>query len=138
MGEFDEMNRQVIAEFRANGGKVGGFFANADIVLLHSKGAKSGKEYLNPLMAMPVGDDMAIIASMGGAPRNPDWYYNVKANPDVTVEYGTETYRATAVEVTGEERDRIFTAVKTKFSNFAEYEAKTTRTIPVVLLKRAS
>ena len=140
MGEFDDMNREVLAEFRANGGKVekaaSGFFANAWIVVVHSKGAKSGQERLNPLMALPVGDNFAIFASKGGAPTHPDWYYNLKANPDITYDYLTDTYKAKAVEVTGEERDRIYTEMKTRFPNFAEYEAATTRTIPVFVLER--
>ena len=136
MSEFADFNQKVIEEFRANDGKVGGMFDGATIVLLGTTGAKSGKARLNPLMARREGDDLLIFASMAGAPRNPDWYYNLKANPQVNVEVGTESYAAEAVEVAGAERDRVYSQMASDYPQFAEYEQKTDRTIPVVALKR--
>jgi deazaflavin-dependent oxidoreductase (nitroreductase family) len=134
--DFNEWNTQIIAEFRANEGKVGGQFEGAPLLLLHSTGAKSGKERVNPLMPRIDGERMFVFASMAGAPRNPDWYYNVKANPEVEVELGTETFSATAQEVVGRERDEVYAAMAAQFQNFAEYEQMTDRTIPVVELVR--
>jgi deazaflavin-dependent oxidoreductase (nitroreductase family) len=132
-------NQQIIEEFRANGGKVGGPFEGAPMLLLHHRGAKTGTERVNPLMYQDLGDgSVAIFASKGGAPTNPDWYYNVVANPSTQIEIGTET-RDVVARVAGEEdRERIWTAQKQAYPNFAEYE-KTAggRTIPVVVLDRA-
>lgn len=136
MSDFEEMNKQVIEEFRANDGTVGGYFENMPVALIHTTGAKSGKERINPVCPWVEGDDFYIFASMAGAPRNPDWYYNLKANPELGVEWGTESFRAEAVEVTGSERDRIYAAMAAAHENFAEYEQQTDRTIPVVALKR--
>lgn len=136
--DFNEWNKAVIAEFRANGGKCGGMFEGADMLLLHTKGAKSGLERINPLVYLPDGDRMVIFASKGGMPDNPDWYYNLRKNPGVTVEVGTETVAATATEVTGEERDRLYAEQVTRFASFGEYEEKTAgiRVIPVIALTR--
>jgi len=132
-------NQQIIEEFRANGGKVGGPFEGAPMLLLHHRGAKTGTERVNPLMYQDLGNgSVAIFASKGGAPTNPDWYYNVVANPSTQIEIGTET-RDVVARVAGEEdRERIWTAQKQAYPNFAEYE-KTAggRTIPVVVLDRA-
>ena len=136
MSDFAELNQKVIDEFRANDGKVGGMFEGATIVLLSTTGAKSGETRINPLAGRMDHGHMHVFASMAGAPRNPDWYYNLKANPEVTVEVGTESYAAEAVEVTGAERDRIYAEMAAASPQFAEYEQKTDRTIPVVALKR--
>lgn len=136
--DFNEWNKAIIAEFRANEGRVGGQFEGTPIVLLSTTGAKSGKTRVNPLVAAVRDDDLHVFASMGGAPRNPDWYHNLVANPSVTVEYGTETFEATAVEVKGAERDAIWAEHAAKFPNFAEYaeQTKGIRTIPVIELRR--
>jgi deazaflavin-dependent oxidoreductase (nitroreductase family) len=135
--DFKEWNKAVIAEFRANGGKVGGDIAHLDVLLLHTTGAKSGAERINPLAYLKEGDTHYVFASMGGAPRDPDWYHNVLANPAVGVEVGTERFDATASEVTGAERDRIYAQVAAKWPQFADYEKATDRVIPVVALTRA-
>ncbi len=140
MSEFDEMNRQVIEEFRAKGGVVdeaaGGYFKGKPMMIVHTTGARTGAERVNPLMYLEEGDRRFVFASNGGAPTNPDWYYNLKAHPGVNVEIGTESYQATASEVMGAERDRIYAAMADRFPQFAEYEEKTTRTIPAVALER--
>lgn len=135
----NDWNQRIIAEFRANGGKVGGPFANATLLLLHHKGAKSGQMRVNPLAYLQVGPhSYAIFASKAGAPTNPDWYYNLLANPDATVEIGTETFPVKARVAQGEERNRIWTRQKERAPGFAEYEKKTTRQIPVIILERDS
>ena len=132
----EERNRRVIDEFRANAGKVGGPFEGRDMIVLHTKGAKSGQPRVTPLVYMKDGDRYLIVASMGGAPTNPAWYHNLVANPDVTVEVGTEKFRAKATVLKGEERDRSFAAIVEKMPFFGDYQKKTTRTIPVVALER--
>jgi len=134
----NDFNANIINEFRANGGKVGGPFEGAPMVLISTTGAKSGQRRTNPLVYTTDGDRVVVVASKGGAPSNPDWYYNLKANPDVTVEIGEETFEATAEEVTGDERDRLFNAQADVMPGFKEYEAKTTRRIPVFVLNRKS
>jgi deazaflavin-dependent oxidoreductase (nitroreductase family) len=129
-----DWNDKVIEEFRGNAGKVGGPFEGAPIVLLTTKGRKTGRERTNPLMYQPDDGRILVFASKGGAPEHPDWYTNLLANPDVTVEVGTDRYEARATEVTGEERDRIYSKQASQFPNFAEYQAKTDRTIPVVAI----
>ncbi|HUS17704.1 MAG TPA: nitroreductase family deazaflavin-dependent oxidoreductase [Chloroflexia bacterium] len=131
-------NHAIIEEFHANGGKVGGPFANADLLLLTTTGAKSGRRLTAPLMYNTDGDRILVFASKGGAPSHPDWYHNIKANPRVTVEVGTEQFEAQAVEVTGEERDRLYARHAEKYPQFGEYEKKTTRKIPVFALERIS
>jgi deazaflavin-dependent oxidoreductase (nitroreductase family) len=130
------MNHGIIEEFRANAGVVGGFFEGKPVLLLHHKGAKTGTERVNPLMYNTENGRVAIFASMGGAPKNPDWYHNLVANPGAEVEVGTERYAVVATEVTGEERTRIWDRQKAEYPQFAEYEAKTERTIPVIVLDR--
>ena len=135
--DFNEWNKAIIKEFRENAGKVGGDFEGAPLLILHTTGAKSGKERENPLMYLPDGDDTYVFASKAGMPTNPDWYHNLVANPQVKVEVGTETYDATARVLEGDERDRIWTEQKQRFPQFAEYEKTATRTIPVIALDRA-
>jgi len=134
----NDWNKTVIEEFRSNDGVVGGQFEGAPVLLLHTKGAKSGKERINPMMYLDYEGKRYIFASYAGAPTNPDWYHNLVANPDVTVEAGTETYEATATPVSLEERDRIYPVQAALFANFAEYETQTTRKIPVVELTAKS
>ena len=134
---MNDYNTQIIEEFRANEGKVGGDFEGAPLLLLHSTGAKSGAERINPVMYRPVGDALAVFASKAGADTNPDWFHNVKAHPDVEVEVGTETRQLRARVAEGTERDGIWEAQKADWSGFADYESKTDRVIPVVILESA-
>jgi deazaflavin-dependent oxidoreductase (nitroreductase family) len=136
MTERQKFNQKVIEEFRANGGKVGPPFAGAPMVLLTVKGAKSGKMYTTPLVYSRDGDRYVLIASMAGAPNNPDWYHNIKANPLVTLEIGTEKFQAKATITSGAERERLFNAQAAMMPVFNEYKAKTTRVIPVFALER--
>jgi deazaflavin-dependent oxidoreductase (nitroreductase family) len=129
-----DFNAQIIHEFRANEGRVGGMFENMPLLLLHHTGAKSGTTYVNPLAYMRDGDRYVIFASKGGAPDNPGWYYNLKAHPDTTIEVGTETSEVLAREAQGEERDRLFTAQADRSPQFAEYQANAGRVIPVMVL----
>lgn len=131
--EFEAWNRQVIEEFHANKGVVGG---RNSILLLKTIGAKSGKQRINPLAYTTDGDRLVIIASKGGAPTSPDWYYNILAHPDVSVEVGTEAFEARATVVEGAERDELYAKQAAIMPNFAEYQTKTTRKIPVIVLTR--
>ena len=132
-------NQEIIEEFRASGGKVGGWFEGAPLLLLHTIGAKSGLPRVNPLMYQQVGDDLAVFASKAGAPTNPDWFYNLRANPNVEIELGTETIPVTAFVADDDERDRIWGIQKERYPTFAEYEKTAAgRKIPVVLLTRKS
>lgn len=138
-GSANDWNKQIIDEFRANGGKVGGPFEGAPMILVHHHGRRSGTERVNPLVCQPVDGGWAVFASKAGAPTDPDWYRNLKANPDTTVEYGTETHRVHAREAEGEERNRIWEAQKAANPGFAEYEEKAApRVIPVVVLEPVS
>ena len=132
--DVNDWNGQIIEEFRANGGKVGGRFEGMTLLLLHSTGAKSGQERVNPLACRRDGDAWVVFASKAGAPTNPDWFHNVVAHPDVEVEVGTERFAARARVAEAEERERIWSLQKQELPGFAEYEAKTTRQIPVVVL----
>ncbi|MCA0330701.1 MAG: nitroreductase family deazaflavin-dependent oxidoreductase [Actinobacteria bacterium] len=141
MSEYADWNAQIIAEFRANGGRVGGQFEGAPVVLMHGVGRKSGKETVHPVMYLQSEDDPATIyvfASKAGAPTHPDWYYNLTDAGRVTVEVGTETYEATVTDITGEDRDRIYAEQVARYPGFGEYEVKTAgiRTIPVLALTR--
>ena len=138
MPDMNDFNAQIIAEFHANDGVVGGPFEGATLLLLHHTGAKSGKPYTTPLMYRGDGDRYLIFASKAGAPTNPDWYHNLKAHPAVSIEVGTDTLTAVADELTGEERDRLFAAQAEERPQFAEY-AKTAgdRKIPVIALTPA-
>src|SRR5262245_35082225 len=133
---MSDHNQQVIQEFRANGGQVGGYFEGATLLLLHTIGAKSGTTRVNPLVYTTDGDRLVIVASKGGAPTNPDWFYNLRANPIVTVEQGTEQFRARATIADEPERTRLFGKMVAKMAGFAEYQRKTTRQLPVVVLER--
>jgi deazaflavin-dependent oxidoreductase (nitroreductase family) len=130
-----DFNQQIIDDFRANAGVVGGFFEGKPVVLLHHTGAKSGAERVSPLMYSTDGDRVLIFASKGGAPTNPDWFHNLRANPDTEIEIGTERRAVRAVEVTGADRDRLWEQQKAEYPQFAEYEQATTRTIPVIALE---
>jgi deazaflavin-dependent oxidoreductase (nitroreductase family) len=132
-----DFNSKIIEEFRASGGRVGGPFEGAPLLLLHTTGAKSGQERVNPVMYQTIGDGFAVFASKGGAPVNPDWYYNLLANPRVTAEVGTETIELSARVADDEAREPIWTAWKRANPGFADYESRTTRQIPVILLERA-
>jgi deazaflavin-dependent oxidoreductase (nitroreductase family) len=132
---MSDWNTQVIEEFRANAGKVGGMFENMSLVLLHHVGARSGTARVTPLAYLADGDRYVIFASKAGAPENPAWYHNLLANPDTEVEVATATVPVRAVEATGEERDRLYAAMAAAAPQFREYEEKTSRTIPVVVLE---
>jgi deazaflavin-dependent oxidoreductase (nitroreductase family) len=136
MVDMNEWNKTIITEFRAKGGKVGGQFEGAPLLLLTTTGAKSGRELTTPVMYLADGDRQIVFASKAGAPTNPAWYHNLIANPTVTVEVGDESFQAKAVPVTGEERDRLYAKQATLYPGFAEYQEKTTRVIPVVALAR--
>ena len=134
---MSDWNQKIIEEFRANGGKVGGPFEGATMILVHHIGARSGTERVTPLVTFPQDDGRyVIIASKAGAPTNPDWYHNLKAHPKVDVEVGTETFPVEVVELTGAEREAVWSEVKAANPGFAGYEEKTTRTIPVLQLTR--
>ncbi|MFC7675435.1 nitroreductase family deazaflavin-dependent oxidoreductase [Mycolicibacterium sp. GCM10028919] len=134
--DFDEMNRQVIAEFRESGGKAGGMFEGKPLVLVHHVGAKSGKERIAPLVPLLEGDRVFVFASKGGADTNPDWYHNLVANPDTVVEQGTETFRVTARVLSGDEREDVYAKQTEAEPQFGEYQRKTSRVIPVIELQR--
>jgi deazaflavin-dependent oxidoreductase (nitroreductase family) len=131
---MNDFNAQVIEEFRANGGTAGGVFEGMPLVLVHNVGAKSGTEYVTPLVYLGEDGRTFIFASKGGADSNPGWFHNLKANPEISIEIGSDTVDVVAVELTGSERDRIYEAQKAKQPQFAEYEAKADRTIPVIEL----
>jgi deazaflavin-dependent oxidoreductase (nitroreductase family) len=138
MSDMNDWNTAIVAEFRANGGKVGGQFEGSPLLLLHTVGARSGQQRVNPMMYRRVGDNYAVFASKAGAPTNPDWYYNLKAHPEVSAEIGTETVTLTARVATADERAPIWSAQKAEYPGFADYETKTSREIPVVILEPAS
>jgi deazaflavin-dependent oxidoreductase (nitroreductase family) len=131
---MSDFNAQVVKEFRANSGKVGGWFEDKDVLILQTTGARSGRERLAPLVYRQEGDRIFVFASKGGSDTHPDWYHNLKANPTVTVEIGSDTSTKTAVEVVGEERDEIYGRQAASLDNFAVYQAGTDRLIPVVEL----
>jgi deazaflavin-dependent oxidoreductase (nitroreductase family) len=133
----NDFNGQIIEEFHANGGKLGGPFEGAQMLLLHHKGAKTGTERVNPVAYRRVGDSLVVFASKGGAPTNPDWYYNLRAHPHITVEVGSETIPVVARVADDAERAPIWEAQKRDNPGFADYETKTSRQIPVVILERA-
>ena len=142
MPTANDWNEKIIAEFRANEGRVSGRFEGAPIVLLHHRGRKSGREYVNPVMYLldeSYEDTIYVFATKGGAPSNPDWYYNLIGAGEGTVERGTETYHATVRELTGDERDRVYRKQARRYSGFANYAQQTAgiRTIPVLELRRA-
>jgi deazaflavin-dependent oxidoreductase (nitroreductase family) len=130
----EDFNLRVIEEFRANEGRVGGPFEGGTLLLLHHVGARTGEPRINPLMYNRDGDRYVVFASKAGAPTNPGWYHNLKANPNASIEVGTDTIGVVASEVTGEERDRLYNAQAELRPQFAEYQSKTDRVIPVVVL----
>ncbi|WP_433282830.1 nitroreductase family deazaflavin-dependent oxidoreductase [Pseudonocardia xinjiangensis] len=130
------MNRKVIAEFRANGGKAGGVFEGKPLILVHNIGARSGTERITPLVYFGEGDRIFIFASKGGVDENPAWYHNLVANPNATVELGTETFPVTARVLTGAERDEYYAKQSAVQPQFADYQRNTTRVIPVIELVR--
>jgi len=136
--EFDEMNRTVIDEFRSSGGTAGGVFTGKPLVLVHHIGAKSGKARVSPLVPLLEDGRIFVFASKGGSDSNPDWYGNFVANPNVTVELGTQTFPATARTLVGEERDEIYAKQSAVEPQFGEYQRMTTRIIPVVELVRTA
>lgn len=131
-----DFNLNIIEEFRANGGETSGPFKGRPLLLLTTKGAKSGEERTTPLVYSRDGERVVVIASMGGAPKHPAWYLNLSANPEVTVEIGTEKFAARASVPEGEERDRLYAQQAATMPAFNEYQEKTTRRIPVVVLER--
>ncbi len=133
---MSDFNASIIDEFRANEGKVGGPFEGAPMLLLHTTGRHSGTARVNPLVYWPEGDRMVIFASKGGAPSHPDWYRNLMAQPDTTVEVGTDTVAVHARETEGDERQGLFDRITAVMPGFADYQAKTTRVIPVIMLER--
>ncbi len=137
MASMNDFNQNLIAEFRANDGKVTGQFAGRPVLLLTTTGARSGQPRTMPLVYSTDGDRLVVIASKGGAPTNPDWYHNLVAHPTVTVELPGETFQTQAVVAEGDERARLYDQQAAQMPAFAEYQEKTTRQIPVVILERA-
>jgi deazaflavin-dependent oxidoreductase (nitroreductase family) len=138
---MDDINTQVIEDFRANNGAVdvamGGFFAGKPLLILHTTGARTGVQRLNPLVYAAHDDHFVVAATKGGSPHHPHWFLNVRANPEVTVEVGTEEFPATATIVEdGPYRDELYAKLVAVMDQFADYETKTDRLIPVVVLER--
>jgi deazaflavin-dependent oxidoreductase (nitroreductase family) len=136
MTDQKEYNRKLIEEFRTTQGTPGGPFEGRPLLLLTTTGAKSGQRYTAPMMYVPEGDRLLVIASNIGAPVHPDWYHNLVAHPDVTVETSTETFEATAVITEGEERQQLWSSIVAQYPFFTEHQSKTTRQIPIVALER--
>ncbi len=134
MSEWNDRNQKIIDEFRSNGGKVGGPFEGRTLLLLHTKGAKTGQERINPVAYVRDGDRLVVIASKGGAPTNPSWYYNLVANPLVTVEVGKDKFKVRAEVAKEPERTRLYDKMVEMMPGFDEYRKKTTRQIPVMVL----
>ena len=134
--DYNARNKQVIEVFRANEGKLSGDYAGVPIVLLYTKGRRSGKEFLNPLAYYADGDRYLVFASKAGADTHPDWYLNLVAAPTARIEVGTESFDVQVTDLQGEERDRLYAAQAEVMPNFAEYQAKTKRVIPVIALSR--
>jgi deazaflavin-dependent oxidoreductase (nitroreductase family) len=132
-----EFNAQVIDEFRANGGRVGGRFEGMPLLLLHHTGARTGRSRVNPVAYLSDGARYVLIASKGGAPTHPAWYHNLKAHPRTKIEVGADTIDVVASEATDDERERLFRAQAGRFPQFAEYEKQTARTLPVIVLAPA-
>lgn len=134
MPEVEDYNAKIVAEFRANHGKVGGNFAGAPLLLLHTRGARSGAERVNPMMYLQDGDRYLVFASKAGADTHPDWYHNLVANPDAEIEVGDQTIPVRSEELKGAERDEKYAKQASLYPGFAAYEAKTSRVIPVLAL----
>jgi deazaflavin-dependent oxidoreductase (nitroreductase family) len=131
-----DWNTQIIEEFRANAGQVGGRFAGGNLLLIHHKGARTGTERVNPLAYLPDGDRMVIVASAGGADKNPDWYHNLKANPDSIAEIGAETVAVRVAEITGDDYTQTWERLAKTMPGFGDYQTKTTRRIPLLAVTR--
>jgi deazaflavin-dependent oxidoreductase (nitroreductase family) len=131
----NDFNAGVIEEFRTNGGTAGGMFEGKPLLLLHNIGARSGTDFVTPLVYLADGDNWVIFASKGGAPNNPGWYHNLKAQPAVSIEVGSNTVEVSAEEATGPERDRLYAIQEEQQPQFSEYAEKTDRKIPVIVLK---
>lgn len=138
MSSPNNWNERIIEEFRANGGKVGGPFAGSNLLLLHTRGARSNQPRINPLAYFKDGENYVIVASKGGAPTNPDWYYNLLTHPDVTLEVGTEQLKAHASFPERQERDRLFVNVVRQAPGFGKYQQNTSRILPVIVLEHIS
>ncbi len=136
MSDFNDMNKKIIEEFRANEGKVGGHFADMTLLLLHTVGAKSGKPRINPVATIAEDDSYVIIASKAGADTHPAWYHNLVANPDVRVEVGADEFPAQATITDEPERTELYSKVTSVYPGFSEYQRRTTRVIPVIKLSR--
>ena len=134
MSEADERNKKIIDEFRANEGRVGGFFEGKTLLLLHTKGAKSKQVRINPVAYVKDSERFVVIASKGGAPTNPSWYYNILAHPDLTVEVGPEKFNVHATVAEEPERTRLYNKMVEMMPGFDDYRKKTTRKIPVIVL----
>ncbi len=134
MSDANDRNKGIIDEFRANQGRVGGHFEGKTLLLLHTKGAKSGQERINPVAYVRDGERFVVIASTGGAPTHPDWYHNLVAHPHVTIEVGTETFQVHAVVAEEPERTRLYNKMVEMMPGFDDYRKKTTRKIPVFVL----
>jgi deazaflavin-dependent oxidoreductase (nitroreductase family) len=136
VSDYNDWNQKIIEEFRSSGGEVDGQFAGAPLLLLTSTGAKTGQKRTTPMMYLTDGDRFAVFATKAGAPTNPDWYHNLLAHPRASVEMGRETFDVEVEIPSREERDRIYAIQAERYPGFAEYQEKTTRVIPVVLLRR--
>jgi len=134
--QAEQFNQRNIDEFRASHGRVGGNFAGAPLLLLHTVGARSGQPRVNPVMYLADGGRYLVFASKAGADSNPDWYWNLRANPDTAIEVGDETIMVRATELTGAERDEKYRIQSERYPGFADYQQKTSRTIPVIALTR--
>jgi deazaflavin-dependent oxidoreductase (nitroreductase family) len=137
MSDVNDWNLRIIDEFRANAGQLGGQFEGAPMLLLHSVGAKSGLERVNPMMYQADGENYAVFASKAGAPTNPDWFHNLVANPSASIEVGNRTVAVVARVTQSDERERLWSRQKELYPGFADYEAQTSRQIPVVVLEPA-
>jgi deazaflavin-dependent oxidoreductase (nitroreductase family) len=137
MGHVSDWNTQIVEEFRANGGKVGGRFEGGTLLLIHHRGARTGAERVNPLAYFPDGDRMVIVASAAGAAKNPDWYHNLKANPRATAEVGTETIPVEVTELVGDDYDDTWARLVQAMPGFGDYQTKTSRRIPLLAVVRA-
>jgi len=138
MSRFGDFNAQNIAQFRKNHGKLGGYFEGAPILLLNTIGRRSGKPHVVPVMYLKDGERFLVFASKGGADQHPDWYFNLKAHPDLQIEVGDDKFDVLAEELTGGERDTLYNRQATLYPSFADYQRKTKRIIPVIALTRRS
>jgi deazaflavin-dependent oxidoreductase (nitroreductase family) len=136
VSDWTEIDKKTISEFRGNHGKVGGWFEGAPILILHTRGAKTGKPHVKPVMYLRDGERYVVFASKGGAPHNPDWYHNLKAHPDIKIEVGDDTIDVHADEMLGGEHDRLYKTQSTRYPQFDDYQRKTKRVIPVMALTK--